>query len=132
MSGMSVSSAPARETISLKDIALRVNGRTMSAPASLMIGAAVRIDIPGHGTYVVAAYDPHEASPNAVFAAIALADGKTLTWTMGSDRVEITSSTDVFPRSGKGGLWVSHDPHYQPDVVGLQAADTVDWLLPRR
>jgi len=131
-SGMSVSSAPAPETIALKDIALRVNGRAMPAPASLMIGAAVRLDIPGHGTYVVAAYDPHEASPNAVFAAIGHADGKTLSWAMGPDRVEITSSTNVLTRSGKGVLWVSHDPHYQPDVVGLQAADTVEWLLPRR
>jgi hypothetical protein len=131
-SHLTVSSAPAPETIALKDIALRVNGRAMPAPASLMIGAAVRIDIPRHGTYVVAAYDPHDAAPNAGFAAIAHADGKTLSWAMGSDRVEITSSTTVLPRSGKGALWVSHDPHYQPDVVGLQAADTVEWLLPRR
>ncbi len=129
---MSVISAPALETIALKDVAIRVNGRALSAPASLMIGAAVRIDIPGHGTYVVAAYDPHEASPNAGFAAIAHADGKTLNWAMGGDRVEITSSTNVLTRSGKGVLWVSHDPHYQPDVVGLQAADTVEWLLPKR
>jgi hypothetical protein len=129
---MSVSSAPALETIALKDVAIRVNGRALSAPASLMIGAAVRIDIPGHGTYVVAAYAPHETSPNAGFFAIAHADGKTLNWAMGGDRVEITSSTNVLTQSGKGVLWVSHDPHYQPDVVGLQAADTVEWLLPRR
>ena len=60
------------------------------------------------------------------------ADGKTLSWTMGRDRVEITSSANVLTRSVKGVLWVYHDPHYQPDVVGLQAADTVDWLLPKR
>jgi hypothetical protein len=59
-------------------------------------------------------------------------DGKTLSWTMGRDRVEITSTTDVLTRSGKGVLWVYCDPHYQPDVVGLQSADTVDWLLPKR
>ena len=35
-------------------------------------------------------------------------------------------------RSGKGVLWVYHDPRYQPDVVGLQSADTVDWLLPKK
>jgi hypothetical protein len=131
-SHLTVSSAPASETISLKDVAVRVNGRAISAPASWMIGAAVRIDIPGYGAYVVAAYDPHGTSPNAVFSAVAQADGKSLSWTMGKDRVEISSSTNVLTRPGKGALWVSHDPHYQPDVVGLQAADTVEWLLPRR
>jgi hypothetical protein len=130
--GMSVTSALAPETISMSVVEIRVNGRVMPAPKALMVGAAVRIDIPRLGTYVVAAYDPHEASPNATFAAIAHVEGKTLSWTMGGDRVEITSSTNVLTQSPKGLLWVSHDPHYQPDVVGLQSADTVEWLLPRR
>jgi hypothetical protein len=129
---MSVTSVAAPETISLKQIAIRVNGQAVSAPASWMIGAAVRIDIPRHGTYVVASYDPHEASPNHGFAAIAHADGKALSWATDGVRVDITSSTNVLTRSGKGVLWMYHDPHYQPDVVGLQAADTVDWLLPKR
>lgn len=129
---MSVTSVAAPETISLKQIAIRVNGQAVSAPASWMIGAAVRIDIPRHGTYVVASYDPREASPNHGFAAIALADGKALSWAMDGVRVEITSSTNVLTRSGKGMLWMYHDPRYQPDVVGLQAADTVDWLLPKK
>jgi hypothetical protein len=130
--GMSVTVVPARETISLKEISIRVNGRAMSAPASFLIGPAVRIDIPRLGTYVVAAYDPHESSPDHGFAAIAHADGKTLSWAMGHDRVEVTSSTNVLALSGKGVLWLYRDPHYQPDVVGLQSADTVDWLLPKR
>jgi hypothetical protein len=129
---MSVTSVVAPETISLKQIGIRVNGQAVPAPASWMIGVAVRIDIPRHGAYVVAAYDPHQAFPNHGFAAIAHVDGKTLSWTMGRDRVEITSTTDVLTRSGKGVLWVYCDPHYQPDVVGLQSADTVDWLLPKR
>jgi hypothetical protein len=129
---MSVTVVPAPETISLKDIAVRVNGRTMAAPASWTIGAAVRIDIPHHGTWVVAVSDPHEASADHAFAAIAHADGKTLSWVLGGDRVEITSGTNILTLSGKGVLWVNHDPHYQPDVVGLQSADTVEWLFPRR
>jgi hypothetical protein len=129
---MSVTSVPAPEMISLKQIAIRVNGRTMPAPASWTIGAAVRIDIPHLGTYVVAAYDPHETSPDHRFAAIVHADGKMLSWAIGRDRVEITSSTNALTRSGQGVLWVYHDPHYQPDVVSLQSADTVDWLLSKR
>lgn len=130
--GMSVTPAPDRETISLNEIALRVNGRAMSAPASFIIGSAVRIDIPSHGTYVVATYDPHETSPDHQFSAIARADGKTLSWMIGRDRVELTSSTKVLARRENGTLWVYHDPRYRPDVVGLQAADTVEWLLPKR
>jgi hypothetical protein len=129
---MSVTSVVAPETISLKQIAIRVNGRAMSAPASFLIGSAVRIDIPRHGTYVVAAYDPQKASPDHGFAAVAHADGKTLSWAIGRDSVEVVSSMKVLTRSERGVLWVYHDSHYQPDVVGLQAADTVDWLLPRR
>lgn len=129
---MSVSPAPDRETISLNDISLRVNGRALAAPASFIIGSAVRIDIPRLGTYVVAAYDPRDKSPDHEFFAIGHAEGKTLSWMMGRDRIEITSGTKVLAPSGNGTLWVNHDPHYQPDVVGLQAADTVDWLLPKR
>jgi len=129
---MQVTVVPAPETISLKDIAIRVNGKTMPAPASWIIGAAIRIDIPHHGTWVVAPSDPHEASPGHPFAAIAHADGKTLSWEMGGDRVEITSGTTVLTLTGKGVLWVNHDPHYQPDVVGLQSADSVEWLFPKR
>lgn len=129
-SGMSVFSAPAQEAISLNDIAIRVNGRALSAPASFKTGSAIRIDIPRHGTYIVAAYDPNDASPNQVFAAIAQANGKTMSWAIGGDRVEIVSSTNILRRAAKGLLWVYHDPHYHPDVVGMQSADSVEGLLP--
>jgi hypothetical protein len=129
---MSVDSVMAPNMISLKEIAIRVNGQPVSAPASWTIGQAVRIDIPHLGTYVLAAYQPIGASPNHGFDAVVHTDGKTLSWAIGRDRVEITSATNVLPRSGKGLLWIYHDPHFQPDVVGLQSADTVDWLLPKR
>jgi len=132
----SVVAVLARQTISLKQISIRVNGQAMSAPASWMIGAAVRIDMPGHGTYVVAADDPHSVSRDRTFATAAHAEGKTLSWTMGSDHVEITSATNVLTQSGTGVLWVYHDPLFrsqdQPNAVRLQAADTVEWLLPKR
>ena len=96
---MSVTSVVAPETISLRQVGIRVNGRALSAPASWMIGVAVRIDIPGHGTYVVAAYDPREASPDHGFAAIAHADGKALSWAskvfLPSDRARLADCTDA-------------------------------------
>jgi len=129
---MSVDSVPATETISLNRITIRVNGKAIPAPASWIIGGAVRIDIPHQGTYVIAANDPHEADPNHTFAKVAHADGRTLSWGMGSAHVEITSGTNVLMRSEKGVLWVFHDSHYQPDVVALQSADTVAWLFPKK
>ncbi len=128
---MSVDTLPATETIALNRVALRVNGRTVAAPASLTVGAAIRIDIPHHGTYVIAASEPHETS-NHSFAPIAHADGKTLSWTTGGDHFEITSEANVLTQAEKGALWVFHDPRFHPDVVALQSADTVDWLLPKK
>ena len=127
-SAMSVDSVLTTATISLKDVAIRVNGRAFPAPASFMIGSAVRVDIPGHGTYVLAAADPHEAG----FSPAAHVDGKTLAWTLGTDRIEITSTTNILSGTGNGALWIAHDPHYERDVVGLQSADNVDWLLPKK
>jgi hypothetical protein len=129
---MSVTSVAASEAISLNRIMIRVNGKAVPAPASWIIGAAMRIDIPHLGTYVIAANNLREADPNHVFAQIAQADGKTLKLAMGGDRVEITSETNVLTRGEKGMLWVFHDPHYQPDVVGIQSADKVEWLFPKK
>ncbi len=129
--------AHAFESMSLKNIAVRIDGQAVSAPASWMISSAVRIDIPGHGAYVIAAYDPKGSSPSAAFAAVAHADGKTLSWAIDGQYVEVTSqATNVLTQAVNSVLWVYHDAHYrsqdQPDAVRLQSADTVDWLLPKR
>jgi hypothetical protein len=103
----------------------------VQAPASWMIGAAVRIDIPGHGAYVVAVHQPH-VPPIYAFKAIAHAEGKILRWTMDGSTVEIASHTNVLTGAAGGVLWVYHDAHYRPDSVRLQTADTVDWLIPKQ
>jgi hypothetical protein len=126
--GMSVTAVPSAETVSLKDVTIRINGHSVSCPPSFAIGSAVRVDIPGHGTYVVAAYDPHQAG----FTATAHAVGKTLFWGAGVDRVELTSMTNILTGPDKGTLWIFHDPHSRPDVVGLRSVETVDWVLPSK
>jgi hypothetical protein len=135
-SNLSVGPRPARESISLKEIVVRVNGQPLSAPASWMIGSAIRIDLPNLGAYVVSAYDPKTESPGHAFAAVARADGKTLSWTIDGKYIEIASSTNVLTQSFNAVLWVYHDARYrsqdQPDAVRLQSADSVDWLLPRK
>jgi len=135
-SGPVVTGNPDRETISLKEISLELNGKAIHAPVSWMIGSAARIDIPGHGAYVFAAYDPRNANPGYPFQAIAQADGKTLSWTIDRDRVVIASTTRVLTQNVKGVLWVYHerpDPSQaQHHAVQLQTADTVQWLLRKK
>jgi hypothetical protein len=133
---MLVTGSRTPQQISLREITVRVNGQVAQAPAAWMIGAAARIDIPGHGAYIVAAYDPQNSSPGYAFRPIAHADGKILSWTMDGEYLEITSSANALTQAVNGVLWVYHDPRYrsqdQPDAVRLQTADTVEWLLPKR
>lgn len=124
------------QEISLKEITLKVNGKALQGPPATITGAAARIDIPGHGAYVLTAYDPKDASPAYAFKAIAEADGKTLRWSMDGDTVEIVSQSNLLTGIPVGTLWVYHDPRYrsqdQPDIVGLRTADKVEWLLPKK
>jgi hypothetical protein len=127
--GTSVTSAPTPPQLSLKEIELRLNGRTVSAPASWIIGAVARIDIPGHGAYVIAASDPK----NPHFYQTVRAEGKSLTWSIDGDQLQVISRTDV---GARGIIWVYHDTNFrsqeQPAAVRLQTADTVEWLLPKK
>lgn len=129
-----VTEVRAPEALSLQDIMVNINGEVIHVPASWIIGAVARIDIPGHGVYVLAVEDPADVAPSFDFQAVARADGKTLRWTMDGDKVEITSRTNVLTRAPDGNLWVYHQPQSQdqPTVVRLQAADAVEWVLPKR
>lgn len=120
---------PAR--LSLKDIVLRVDGLAVSAPASWMIGEVVRIDIPGHGGYIIAANEPKE--PGYTFYPSVRAAGKSLKWSIDGDQIEVTSQTNM---GVDGIIWVYHQPapapQEQPSIVRLQSADKVEWLLPKK
>jgi hypothetical protein len=132
---LSVTSVPSRAEVSLKEIVLQVNQQKVRVPVSWLIGAALRIDIPGHGVYVVAVDQP-DVPPIYSFQTVAHADGKTLRWVIDGDTLQIDSATNILTHASNGVLWVYHDPRYrsqnQPDTVRLQTADTVDWLIPRR
>ena len=127
---MCVTAVPKAAQLSLKSIELRVNGQLMNAPISWMIGAAVRIDVPGHGAYVIAAEDP-KATPH--FYQTVRADGKSLSWSIDGDQLQVVSKTDI---GASGIIWVYHDPNFKsqerPDAVRLQTADNVEWLLPKK
>ena len=132
---MSVSPGQARDELSLRDITVKVNNHAVPAPAAWTIADAVRIDIPGHGAYVIAVHEPH-LPPIYAFSAVGRADGKTLRWTMDGSTVEITSLTNVLTQAAGGVLWLYHDAKYrspdQPNTVKLQTAETVDWLIPKK
>ncbi|HTC87065.1 MAG TPA: hypothetical protein VK686_02135 [Bryobacteraceae bacterium] len=132
--GTATTIRPVSEQLSLKDIALRVNGQDVSAPRSSIVGAAARIDVPGHGSYVIAAYDPKGSGRRFIQSAIA--GGESLMWSIDGDDVELTSQTNVLTVAISGTLWVYHDPNFrsqdQPGTVRLQTADTVEWLLPKK
>ena len=97
-----------------------------------MIGRAARIDIPGHGMFIVSAYDPKNPS----FEPVGRVQGQSLKWTVNGDRVEISSKANVLARAEAGTVWVYHDPRYRsadlPNNVRLQAAETVEWLVPKK
>jgi len=131
-----VSAGPVRprEELSLKNIALRVDGQDVSAPPSWTIGAAARIDVPGHGSYLVAAYEPQESG--RPFLPIAVGSGESLTWSMDGDDIEIKSQTNVLTVALEGTLWVYHELSFraqdQPGAVRFRIADTVERLLATR
>jgi hypothetical protein len=124
-----------REEISLRDITVKVNNRVVSASAPWMAGPAMRIDIPGHGVYVIGIHEPH-LPPIYSFTAAGRADGKIARWRIDGDMVEVTSSTNVLTQTPSGVLWIYHDGHFrskdQPKTVKLQTADSVDWLIPKK
>lgn len=132
---LTVTNGRPRQEISLRDIAVRVNNRTVPAAPSWMIGNAIRVDIPGHGAWVIALQEPHVPEIYA-FAAAGRADGKMLRLKMDGDTVEITSGSSVLTQAASGVLWVYHDAHYrsrdQSNTVKLQTAESADWLIPKK
>jgi hypothetical protein len=126
---MCVTAVPHPAQLSLKEITLRVNGKAVNAPASWVVGAAVRIDIPAHGAYVISAEDPK--MPH--FFQTVRADGKSLGWSIDGDQLQVDSKTDI---GASGIIWVYHDPNFksqeQPDAVRVQTADKVAELLPKK
>jgi hypothetical protein len=124
-----------REEISLRDITVKVNTRAVPASAPWMVGPAMRIDIPGHGVYVIGIHEPH-LPPIYSFTAVGHADGKIARWKIDGDTVEVTSATNVLTQAPSGVLWIYHDGHFrskdQPRTVKLQTADSVDWLIPKK
>jgi hypothetical protein len=126
----------AQEVISLKEIAVTINGKQMQAPPVTITGTAARIDIPGHGSYVLTPYEPKDLASRHSFRPVAHVDGATLRWAMDGDDIEISSRSNVLTQAVKGVLWVYHNPGYrsqdQPDTVVLRTAGSVEWLLPKK
>jgi hypothetical protein len=124
--------APQDEPLSLKAITVRVNNESF-ANSGHLLGAAVRIIVPGHGAYILAASDSRMIVPNR---AVAHVDGKTINWQIDGDSVSVVSGGNVLTKAEKGTLWVYHDAQFrsrdQPDQLSLVAADRVELLFPKK
>jgi hypothetical protein len=131
---MQVSAVKVPDTISLRQIAMRVNGRAVPTAPSWIVGAAIRIEVPEHGAWVLSTYEPPAASGRN-FERIAQVNGQTLSWKIGANRIEITSETPILSQSAQS-IWVCEDhvskASLKADSPRFQAADTVEPLLAER
>jgi hypothetical protein len=131
---MQVSAVKVPDTISLRQIAIRVNGRAIPTAPSWIVGAAIRIEVPEHGAWVLSTYEPPAASGRN-FERIAQVNGKTLSWSIGVNRIEITSDTAILSQPSEY-IWVCEDrvsrAPRKADSPRFQAADTVESLLAAR
>jgi hypothetical protein len=131
---MQVSVVKVPDTISLRQIAMRINGHAIPTAPSWIVGAAIRIEAPGHGAWVLSTYEPPAASGRS-FERIAQVNDKTLNWKIGANRIEIISETTILSQPSES-IWVCEDhgrkaPH-KADSPRFQASDTVDSLLSER
>lgn len=117
--------------LSLKNVRLRVDGEEVRVPARWMVGGAARIDVPGHGAYVIAAYDP-KASATQFVPGVSVS-GESMMWSIDGDDIEMTSESNALTTGLQATIWVHHDPNSraseQTATAHLQTADIVESLM---
>lgn len=128
---LTVTTAAPRQELSLRGVTLKANGQAIQVASSWTMGKAARIDIPGHGAFVISIAEPN-VPPIYAFQAVARAEGKTLRWIVDGETVEIESTTNVLTQPAAGPLWVYHDPRYRSQDVKIQTAESADWLIPKK
>ena len=126
---MRVDAVKVPDTISLRQIAMRVNGLVVPTASSWIVGAAIRIEVPEHGVWVLSTYEPPATGRN--FERIVQVNGKTLSWKIGATHIEIMSDTPVLSQPSES-IWVCEDrvskTPRKTDSPRYQAADTVESL----
>jgi hypothetical protein len=126
-------SSPARDVAKLEDefslmkIRVAINGKTVQEPDnSWMIGGAIKMSLPGHGTVYLAL----QPLTSHAFQPVGRADGKRLTFPVGADFVEITGAENVMKKSANRKIWVYWDSAApNTESVDITCSGTIEALL---
>lgn len=95
------------QEISLQDIQLSINGDVVGRLTNTWgIGVAVKIAIPGIGDIFLTRTPVEPYS----FQEVGSVSGRTLSFPVGRDQVEIVSTSNILKRSETGSVWVYFDP----------------------
>jgi hypothetical protein len=117
------------EEISLQEMRLSVNGELVTEFGNAwMIGSAVKIALPRIGTVFLMRTPPDTYR----FQKLGDVNGGRLTFSVGEDRIEILSKSNILKRSETGAVWVYCNPDgRRPQAVAVEAGIPED-LLPKR
>ncbi len=115
------------DSFSFRSVGVVVNGATVhQAGNSWLIGPAMRVSIPGHGTFVLS----QEAVTTPPFLPTGRVEGKVLKFGEGNDWVEIRSKSNILSKSENAVVWVYHLPENDKDPgVSMTSADYATMLV---
>ena len=117
----------------LDDFRISVNGTVLDASTRVggsISGAALWFYVPERGRFVMSLLP----NPKLGFRRAGEVTNALLSFTEGSDRYDIKSTSRIVPADGRFNLYVLHDPEWRPTgdeanspiIVG--AADRAEWL----
>ena len=118
------------DEFSLMKARIAINGKTVEEPGNnWMIGGALKISLPGHGT-VYLALQPVTSHP---FQAVGRAEKGKLSFPIGADFVEITSPENIMKKSAYRTIWVYWDANApNTETVDITCSGTIESLLPKK
>jgi len=117
------------EEISLQEMRLSINGKLVTEFGnSWMIGSAVKIALPRIGIVFLMRTPPDTYG----FQKVGDVNGGRLTFSVGEDRIELLSKSNILKTSETGAMWVYRDPDgRRPQAIAVEVGFPED-LLPKR
>lgn len=121
--------------LAMRDYRLAINGELVGGgqkPTRGCAGALVWFYVPQRGRFIVSLM-PHEGYD---FQKVGRIENNRISFTMGGDDYEWTSSAPVVGNGGNWNLWVLHDPDYISDFASAaqitegreEQSDSPEWL----
>jgi len=118
------------DEFSLMKARVAINGKTIDGPGNnWMIGGALKIALPGHGTVYLAI----QPVTSHAFQAVGRAERNRLTFPIGADFVEISATENIMKKSPYRTIWVYWDANApNTETVDMTCSGTIEALLPKR